>query len=186
MIMCSRRRQEMEGKHEVSAEIEMVLRRYLEIQAQEQRLKEEKNALRESIGRHMAGLELKYWYPTLDGQALKVRYRETTVIDYDESLLRDRLGERYPAILAPDLRKIRLHLDKLDSLFAPVLSLVGTPSPEKVRAAIENGLVNRESFSGAFKKTLKPFVAVGKARTGGTSGNADNGDGHNLITTSDV
>jgi hypothetical protein len=174
----------MEGKHEVSAEIEMVLRRYLEIQAQEQRLKEEKNALRESIGRHMAGLELKYWYPTVDGQALKVRYRETTAIEYDESLLRDRLGERYPAILTPDLRKIRLHLDKLESLFAPVLGLIGTPSPEKVRAAIENGLVSRESFSGAFKKTLKPFVAVGKTRTRGTSGNADNGDGPNSITNS--
>jgi len=67
----------MDGKHEVSAEIEMALRRYLEIQAHEQRLKEEKNALRESIGRHMAGLALKYWYPTIDGRALKVKYRET-------------------------------------------------------------------------------------------------------------
>lgn len=167
----------MNRKPELPAEIEMVLRRYLEIQAQEQGLKEEKNALRERIGRHMAGLDLKYWHPKVDGQALKVRYRETTAIEYDESLLHDRLGDRYAAILAPDLRNIRLHLEKLESLFAPVLSLIGAPSPEKVRAAIENGLVSKDSFSGAFKKSLKRFVAVGKARTGETSGNADDGDG---------
>jgi len=156
----------MNGKHELPAEIETALRRYLEIQAQEQRLKEEKNALRERIGSHMAALSLNNWYPTVDGQALKVRYRETTAIEYDESLLQDRLGDRYTAILAPDLRKIRIHMDKLDSLFAPVLSLIGTPSPDKVRGAIENGLASKESFSGAFKKTAKRFVAVGRARTG--------------------
>lgn len=151
---------------ELPVEIEKALRRYLEIQAEEQRLKEEKNDLRERIGEHMAGLEMKYWYPKIDGQALKVRYRETTAIEYNESLLHDRLGDRYPAILAPDLRKIRLHLEKLESLFTPVLSLIGSPSPEKVRVAIENGTVNKESFAGAFKKTVKRFVAVGKALTG--------------------
>ena len=121
----------MNRKPELPVEIEKALRRYLEIQAEEQRLKEEKNDLRERIGEHMAGLEMKYWYPKIDGQALKVRYRETTAIEYNESLLHDRLGDRYPAILAPDLRKIRLHLDKLESLFTPVLSLIGSPVPGK-------------------------------------------------------
>jgi hypothetical protein len=64
------------------------------------------------------------------------------------------------------LRKIRLNLEKLESLFSPVLSLIGSPSPDKVRLAIENGIVNKESFAGAFKKTVKRFVAVGKAWTG--------------------
>jgi len=163
----------MNRKPELPSEIEMDLRRYLEIQALEQRLKDEKAAVRERIGRHMVGLGLKYWYPMVDDQSLKVRYRETTVVEYDESLLHDRLGERYATILAPDLRKIRLHLEKLESLFAPVLSLIGTPSPEKVRTAIQNGLVSKELFSGAFKKTLKRFVAVGKVRAGQTSDNAD-------------
>jgi hypothetical protein len=158
----------MNRKPELPAEIEKSLRRYLEIQAEEQRLKEEKNDLRERIGEHMAGLEMKYWYPKIDGQALKVRCRETTAIEYNESLLHDRLGDRYPAILAPDLRKIRLHLDKLESLFTPVLSLIGSPSPEKVRVAIESGTVNKESFAGAFKKTVKRFVAVGKTWAGDT------------------
>ncbi len=77
----------MNRKPELPVEIEKALRRYLEIQAEEQRLKEEKNDLRERIGEHMAGLEMKYWYPKIDGQALKVRYRETTAIEYNESLL---------------------------------------------------------------------------------------------------
>jgi hypothetical protein len=158
----------MNRKPELPVEIEEALRRYLEIQAEEQRLKEEKTGLRDMIGEHMVGLERKYWYPQIDGQALKVRYRETTAIEYNESLLHDRLGDRYPAILAPDLRKIRLHLDKLESLFTPVLSLIGSPSPEKVRVALENGIVNKESFTGAFNKTVKRFVAVGKASAGDT------------------
>jgi len=167
----------MNKKPELPVEIEKALRRYLEIQAEEQRLKEEKNNLREKIGEHMADLEMKYWYPKVDGRPLKVRYRETTAIEYNESLLHDRLGDRYLAILAPDLRKIRLHLDKLESTFNPVLSLIGSPSPEKVRIAIENGVVNKESFAGAFKKTVKRFVAVGRTSPGDTSDITDDNDG---------
>ena len=167
----------MNKKPELPVEIEKALRRYLEIQAEEQRLKEEKNNLREKIGEHMADLEMKYWYPKVDGQPLKVRYRETTAIEYNESLLHDRLGDRYLAILAPDLRKIRVHLDKLESTFNPVLSLIGSPSPEKVRIAIENGVVNKESFAGAFKKTVKRFVAVGRTSPGDTSDITDDNDG---------
>jgi len=167
----------MNRKPELPVEIEKALRRYLEIQAEEQKLKEEKIVLRERIGEHMVDLQMKHWYPKIDGQALKVRYRETTAIEYDESLLHDRLGDRYIAILAPDLRKIRFHLDNLESTFSPVLSLIGSPSPEKVRLAIENGIVNKESFTGAFKKTVKRFVAVGKSWAGDTSDIADAPEG---------
>lgn len=120
---------------------------------------------------------MKYWYPKIDGQALKVRYHETTAIEYNESLLHNRLGDRYLSILAPDLKKIRANLDKLESVLTPVLSLVGSPTPDKVRVAIENGIVNKESFTGTFKKTVKRFVAVSKAWAGGMSDNADDNDG---------
>jgi hypothetical protein len=150
----------------VPSEIESALKRYLEIQHEERRLRQEKTDLQDKIGGYMAGLEKKSWYPAIDGQTLKVRYRETSSIEYNESVLRDRLGERYSAILAPDLRKIRLHLSEVESLFTPVLSLVGSPQPERVRAAIESGIVNKDEFAGAFKKTLKRYVAVGKARAG--------------------
>lgn len=158
----------MDRKPELSGDIEKALRRYLEIQAEEQRLKEEKIDLREKIGQHMADLQMKYWYPKIDGQTLKVRTHETTAIEYNDSLLHNRLGDRYLSILAPDLKKIRANLDKLESVFTPVLSLVGSPSADKVRVAIENGILNKESFAGAFKKTVKRFVTVGKAWTGDT------------------
>ena len=148
------------------ADMEKTLRRYMEIQHEEQELKDEKTDLQKKIGEYMAGLEMNYWYPEIDGQALKVRYRETSIIEYDESRLRSRLGDRYAAILAPDLRKIRVHLDQLESLFSPILNLVGTPAPEKVRVAIETGVVNKDEFTGAFKKSVRRYVAVGKARAG--------------------
>jgi hypothetical protein len=156
----------MDKAHGLPSEIESALKRYVEIQHEEQRLKDEKTMLQEKISRYMVGLEKKYWYPVIDAQTLKVRYRETSVIEYNEAVLRDRLGERYSAILAPDLRKIRLHLSEIESLFTPVLSLVGTPEPERVRAAIETGIVNKDEFAGAFKKTTKRYVAVSKARSG--------------------
>jgi hypothetical protein len=158
----------MDTKPELPVEVEKALRRYLEIQAEEQRLKEEKNDLREKLGGHMSALQLKYWYPRIDGQALKVRYHETTAIEYNETLLHDRLGDRYTTILSPDLRKVRANLDKLESLFTPVLSLIGSPSPDRVRVAIENGIVSKGSFAGAFKKTVKRFVAVGRVWAGDT------------------
>jgi hypothetical protein len=168
----------MDRKPELPVEIEKALRRYLEIQAEEQKLKEEKNDLREKIGQHMAALQMKYWYPKIDDQPLKVRYHETTAIEYNESLLHNRLGDRYLSILAPDLKKIRANLDKLESVFTPVLSLVGSPSPDKVRVAIENGIVNKESFSGAFKKTVKRFVAVGKSWAGDAGAMTEDGGVH--------
>jgi hypothetical protein len=145
------------------AEIENALRRYLEIQHEEQRLRDEKTMLQEKISRYMAGIEKQYCYPVIDAQTLKVRYRQTSVIEYDESVLRERLGERYPAILAPDLRKIRFHLGEIEPLFTPVLNLVGTPTPERVRSSIEKGIVTKNEFSGAFKKTVKSYVTVSKA-----------------------
>ncbi|MGE5842889.1 MAG: hypothetical protein ACM335_11455 [Deltaproteobacteria bacterium] len=168
----------MERKPELPVEVETVLRRYLQIQAEEQKLKEEKTVLREKIGQHMADLRMKYWYPKIDGQAVKVRYNETTTIEYNEAILHDRLGDRYLAILAPDVRKIRASLDKLESLFTPVLSRIGSPSPEKIRLAIENGTVSKESFAGAFKKTVKRFVAVGKVWNGGASDNSEDNNAH--------
>jgi hypothetical protein len=109
-----------------------------------------------------------------------VRYRETLVIEYNESLLRERLGERYSTILAPDLRKIRLHLDRIESVFSPILDLVGTPAPERVRSAIETGAVNKDEFTGAFKKSVKSYVAVSKSRAGDLPDIAEDNDGlHN-------
>lgn len=148
----------------LDAEITGILRRYLLIQGQENKLREEKTGLQEKLGEYMHKRDLRHWFPELDGQHLKVRCTENSVVEYNEDVLKERLGERYKAILGPDLRKIRRNLDQLASMFEPVLDIVGTPVPNKVRTAIEQGIVQQAEFTGAFKKSVKRIVGVAKVR----------------------
>ncbi|MCX6996605.1 MAG: hypothetical protein NTV49_05855 [Kiritimatiellaeota bacterium] len=157
----------MEEKTALSPELAATLKRYLELQQEEQRLREEKTVLQEKLANHMAGLRLTYWYPELEGQPLKVRCTETTVVEYDETTLKARLGPRYAAVLAPDPRKIRRHLPELSATLAPVMDLIGSPTADRVKTAIAQGLVSTEDFAGAFTKTTKRLVAVAKAKPGG-------------------
>jgi len=154
----------MEQAPSLSPELAAALRRYLELQQAEQRLRAEKAALQEQLAGHMAGQRLTYWYPVLDGQPLKVRSVATAVVEYDEAALRARLGPRYTAILAPDLKKLRRHLPELGAALAPVLDLVGAPAPDRVKAAIAQGLVRAEDFAGAFTKTVKRQFAVSRVQ----------------------
>lgn len=144
-----------------------LLRRYLRIQEEEQRLKEEKAALQERLAAFLATRGESSWYPEVDGQKLKVRCQTATVVEYDEPVLRQRLGERYSALLGPDWRKIRRHLGDVEQALKPHLNLIGSPQPNLVRSAIEQGVVSREDFAGAFKKTVRRTVAVGKVKEAG-------------------
>jgi hypothetical protein len=146
-----------------------VLRRYLRIQEEEQRLKEEKSALQERLAAFLASQGESLWYPEVDGQKLKVRCQTATVVEYDEPVLQQRLGERYAAILGPDWRKIRRHLGDLEAVLLPHLGLVGSPQADRVRGAIEQGVVRREEFAGAFKKTIRRTVAVARAKPDGAA-----------------
>ncbi len=116
------------------------------------------------LDQHMGSRGQTLWFPDLDGQRLKVRAQETTSIEYDEETLRQRLGSRYALILAPDPQKIRRSLPQLADVLSPVMDLVGSPAPDKVRAAIEGGQIAREEFAGAFKRTIRRLVAVARIR----------------------
>ena len=151
----------------VPHKIEDVLARYVEIQEREQILKEEKAALQDRIADHMEQSGQHQWFTRLGARELKVRCSTAVVVEYDEAKLQARLGERYAAILAPDPRKIRQHLNELDSTLAPVLSLIGSPVPEKVRAAVAQGLVKTAEFAGAFTKTTRRLVAVSRVKPTG-------------------
>jgi len=148
----------------LSPELEKTLSRYLEIQQEERRLAEEKNRLREVLMAHMDRTGRNFWFPVLAGQELKVRYSSTTQVRYDEELLRQRLAERYVRVLAPDPRKVREHLAEVEPCLEPVLAIIGSPTPDKVRAAILAGVVAKEEFRGAFEKSLKRLLVVSRAR----------------------
>lgn len=157
----------MSDRPELTADIEKTLRRYLDIQKEEARLREEKTALQDTLARHV-GLSAspRYWLTSVDGQELKIRCQETTAVEYDEPVLRERLGDRFGTILSPDLRKLRQHLAELSSVLTPHLDRIGSPDPDRVKAAIQQGLVKKEEFVGAFKKTSRRMVAVSRVRPG--------------------
>ena len=154
----------MAAQPELTTEIEDTLKRYLAIQAEERRLREEKRSLQEALMAHLAGLEGDYWNPVLAGERLVVHYTRSVEIEYDEELLRKRLGDRYGRILKPDLKKLKAHLAEVESCLEPVLDAVGSPHPDRVRSAILSGLVSKEEFRGAFAKTEKRRLAVGRDR----------------------
>ena len=150
---------------ELTAEMDGVLKRYMDIQRQEQELKDEKARLQAQLADHLERGNLQAWYPEVGGQKLKVRLSTVTVIEYDEPVLRERLGARYASLLAPDLRRIRQHLPELEPLLVPALDRIGSPHPDKVRAAIGQGVVSREDFAGAFQKRTRRIVSVARFRT---------------------
>ena len=154
----------MPEEPQVTPEIEKVLLRYLDIQREERRLAEEKDGLRQVLASHLADLRGKFWFPVIAGCPLKIRYSRDVRVEYNEELLRERLGERYVHVLKPDMAKLRRELPQVERYLAPVLPLIGSPSPDRVRAAIQKGLVTKEEFSGAFKKTVRQSIVVMRDR----------------------
>jgi hypothetical protein len=152
----------------LTPDIKATLKRYLEIQREDHELQEEKAQLQKLITEYLSKSPEGFWFPVVDGTELKVRYARDTEIEYDENLLRSRLGEKYKCLLKPDLRKIRQHLPELEEILSPVLDMVGTPDRDKVKAAIDSGDVSRETFSGAFRKETKTRLAVMKFQPEGT------------------
>lgn len=150
----------------LTPDVEKALRRYLEIQKQERELREEKKVLQESLGNHLKQADATRWLPCIDGETLRVTRTLVTEITYDEQLLGERLGERYARILTPDSKKLKEHMDQATQLLQPILPQVGTPDRTRVQLAIEQGVIDKSEFAGAFTKTEKVRVAVGKPRAG--------------------
>jgi len=159
---------------QLTPEIERTLARYLQIQQEERQLQTEKARLREQLASHLGGATggRLAWHPTVEGEPVTVYYRTDMQVAYDEALLEERLGERYPSILAPDVRKLRCHLDRVEPLVQPILTLVGTPERERVRQAIEQGVVRKEDFRDAYEKRERVYISVrrepGSPRVGET------------------
>jgi len=143
-----------------TSNLEDALRRYVAIQRETKRLKEEQQALRDVIARHMQAQRKMHWNTTVDAEEVGIRCIPQTVVTYDEPLLRERLGNRYAEILEIDIKKLKENLPNVTPLLSPVLNLVGTPSREKVRDAIETGGLDPNLFKGAFTKTEKLQFAV--------------------------
>lgn len=145
---------------EIPEDIKQALHAYRALQQEEAQLKERKRSLQETLKAYLRKQNSTVCFPVVDGERLKVRYRSEVNIEYDEDLLRKRLGDAYPEILEPDIRKLRKHLPELRADLQPLLGRIGTPSPEKIKLSIASGKLSKADFSGAFTKELKEYIAV--------------------------
>lgn len=64
------------------------------------------------------------------------------------------------SLLEPDIKKLRTELPNLGDELAPLLDRIGSPSPDKVKVAVESGAVSADEFKGAFAKTTKEYISV--------------------------
>jgi len=153
-----------DGTPELTPELGDVLRRYMEIQKEQQRLREEKKELQNKLKQAMEDMRGRFWYPTVDGVSLKVAHSRKQEVVYDDDVLRQRLGERFALVARPDVKKMREHMGEVERCVAPILDMVGSVDRDRVKAAIENGQVQREEFRGAFRKETAVRIAVMRQR----------------------
>jgi len=149
-----------EGKPELTPEIEATLKRYRAVQEEQKRLGEEKQELKQKILDHISTRSNMQWLVDVGGERLKIVSRPESVVKYDEDVLRQRLGNRYRAILSPDMKKIKAELPKATQLLDPIIEEIGSPDAEKVKKAFQDGVVAKEEFAGAFEKERRNRFAV--------------------------
>ena len=142
--------------------VQEALKRYVEIQEEVAKLETEKKQCRGVLMAYMQETKQTLWSPSLDSKQLTVRYFQKTTIKYDEALLQQRLGDKYLHLLEPDMAKIKTHLQEVAPLLQPALQQIGSPSREKVKAAVEAGTIDRKAFEGAFTKIDASVFSVGR------------------------
>lgn len=144
--------------------MEEILERYLEIQQLASELQREKKELQEELGKRLEGKEGEVFVEEVKGNPVRIRRKRVTTVNYDEETLGERLGERYLLILRPDPKKMRREMDRIEPLLDSALDLIGSPDPDRVRAAIEAGRIEAREFAGAFSKTTSTRISVLRAR----------------------
>lgn len=154
----------MSEEPQLNEEIEQTLQDYLAIQQEERDLRERKTALQQKLKDHLAGYQFLVWKTHAGEAPVKVRYSRKTQVQYDEDLLRRRLGVRYRQILSPDPKKLKRLTTEQQTLLDPVMDMIGTPDAERVKAAIQQGVMKPEEFKDAFSKQDKVSVAVMQVR----------------------
>jgi len=143
----------------MTSEVEGMLRRYLAIQREERALKAEKEGLRDRIVDYL-GCSNVTWEAALGGRNIEIRVRVREDLEWNDVLLRSRLGSRYESILYPDIKKIREHMDEVAPLLRPALLSVGTPTRKSVWSAVSDGVVSRDEVAGVHTTRQRPILTV--------------------------
>lgn len=149
---------------EMTDGIAAALRRYLEIQDEEGRLRREKKTLAKRLATHLGGHGNVSWKTTLGDKRVTVRMQTREKPTWDAELLRSRLGDRYRAVLRPDPALMRKHLEEIAPQLEPKLELIGAPTQESIRLAIKDGLVQRDEVNDALRFETNQTVSVARWR----------------------
>lgn len=145
----------------LDGEAEAILREYAQLQQQEKKIRDKKLALRQRLDTHLPHeTDHEIIWSNLDGKRVKISRAVKTKVNYDEKLLKQRLGGAYKEILVPDLSRIRRKMRDISDIFKPVLDMVGSPDRFRVKQAIDRGIVSPVDFDGAYEKKEEVNIAV--------------------------
>ena len=125
-------------------------------------LNEKREAVRQQIVNYMNQNGTERESAILGDSVFFVKKRTVSKVNYSEGILRQRLGDRYKAILDIDPKKLKGNSDQVINLIGDTILQVGSVSKEKVKAAINAGVVSVSDFDGAFEKTVKDYLTVVK------------------------
>ena len=153
----------------ISHELERQLRRYVGIQNEVKRLEAERCALRDQIALAMKRDGIQYRNVTVDDEAVQVRCLPKIIYEYNENLLKCRLGDRYETILEPDPKRMKLFGPEVRRLLQPILQKIGIPTLARIREAVQCGHIDRRVFEGAFSRKEDVSFAVTHPECGGAS-----------------
>ena len=145
---------------EVEEKLQTLLSQYQHILNELERLESQKQTLREDITHLMVDSGRSFQSTLVSNEQFAIEIKEQTVVQYDESLLEQRLGKNYVLILKPDMKKIKKHLDDMFPLLAPHLQKIGSPSRELIRQQVTSGVLDKEIFQGTFTKQNKVTLYI--------------------------
>ena len=142
--------------------LQALLQEYRQVESEIAAMEEERQSLRERIRELMTAAGKDHLSLTVGDETLFLVLEKRSDITYHEELLRERLGAQYSEILEPDPRKMRRIPPEMREALLPFLDQVGSPSRERIRAAIERGVIPQSAFEGAFEKTQRTILYVKK------------------------
>ncbi len=142
--------------------LQALLQEYRQVESEIAAMEEERQSLRERIRELMTAAGKDHLSLTVGDETVFLVLEKRTDITYHEDLLRQRLGDQYAEILEPDPRKLRRVPAEMREALLPFLDQVGSPSRERIRAAIERGVIPQSAFKDAFEKTQRTILYVKK------------------------
>lgn len=156
----------MKGQPELTPQVATTIREYLALQKRERKLKWEKKRLQQQLAAHLDGHgSFVSWHTAVDDEDVVVRMEHRERGAWNEQLLKERLGNRYKAVLMPDTRKLRTHAEVVRTMLEPIIEDVGSPNRQAVRQAVQQGLVSRDEIEGTLESKIQVVTWVARDRS---------------------